>query len=96
MAGMAITRMDLGTSELRAEARFAKTPAVVRRILALALVPEVMDRETAPKSCGMDCQSLRVWVYRYNDGMAGPANRKSNDTPNMTDPMPPLPGLSPV
>ena len=78
MAGVAITRIDLSASELRAAAKAAKTPAVVRRILALALVLEGMDRETAAKTCGMDRQTLRDWVHRYNsDGVAGLASRKA-------------------
>ena len=60
-------------------AKAAKTPAVVRRILALALVLEGEDRGTAAKTCGMDRQTLRDWVHRYNrDGVAGLANRKGS------------------
>ena len=82
MAGVAITRTELGASELRAEGKRAKTPAVVRRILALALVLEGVDRDTAAKTCGMDRQTLRDWVHRYNsDGLAGLANRKSKGRP---------------
>ena len=47
------------------------------RILALALVLESEDRATAVKTCGMDRQTLRDWVHRYNvHGLAGLANRK--------------------
>ena len=82
MAGVAITRMELSASELRAAAKAAKTPAVVRRILALALVLEGEDRGTAAKTCGMDRQTLRDWVHRYNsDGVAGLANRKGAGRP---------------
>ena len=66
MAGVAITRMELGASELRAVAKAARTPAVVRRILALALVLEGEDRGTAAETCGMDRQTLRDWVHRFN------------------------------
>ena len=82
MAGVAITRTDLNAIELRAEAKRAKTAAVVRRILALALALEGVDRDTAAKTCGMDRQTLRDWVHRYNsDGVAGLANRKSTGRP---------------
>src|SRR5271168_2168662 len=82
MAGVAITRMELSASELRAVGKTAKTPAVVRRILALALVLEGEDRGTAAKTCGMDRQTLRDWVHRYNsDGVAGLANRKGVGRP---------------
>lgn len=82
MAGVVITRMDLSAGELRAAAKAAKTPAVVRRILALALVLEGEDRGTAAKTCGMDRQTLRDWVHRYNsDGVAGLANRRGAGRP---------------
>ena len=82
MAGVAITRMEMSASELRAAAKAAQTPAVVRRILALALVLEGEDRETAAQTCGMDRQTLRDWVHRYNsDGVAGLANRKGAGRP---------------
>ena len=45
-------------------------------MLAMALVLEGVDRKTAAETCGMDRQTLRDWVHRYNaDGLAGLANR---------------------
>ena len=35
-------------------------------MLALALVLEGIDRKTAAESCGMDRQTLRNRVHRYN------------------------------
>jgi transposase len=35
-------------------------------MLALALVMEGESRETAARQCGMDRQTLRDWVHRYN------------------------------
>ena len=35
-------------------------------MLAIALVMEGMDRRTAAESCGMDRQTLRDRVHRYN------------------------------
>jgi transposase len=82
MAGVAITRKELSASELRAAAKAARTPSLVRRILALALVLEGEDRGTAAKTCGMDRQTLRDWVHRYNvHGLAGLANRKRAGRP---------------
>ncbi len=47
-------------------------------MLAIALVLEGLDRKTAAESCGMDRQSLRDWVHRYNAaGLAGLSNRRS-------------------
>ena len=46
--------------------------------LALALVLDGVDRKTAAETCGMDRQTLRDWVHRYNAaGLAGLRNLKS-------------------
>jgi transposase len=76
MAGIAVTRTDLSASELRQAAAKSKNSAASRRMLALALVMEGADRTSAARSCGMDRQTLRDWVHRYNsDGLAGLENR---------------------
>jgi transposase len=47
-----------------------------RRMLALALVLEGSPRAMAAATCGMDRQTLRDWVHRYNaEGLAGLSNR---------------------
>ena len=47
-------------------------------MLALALVLEGWSRTDAARSCGMDRQTLRDWVHRYNAaGLAGLRNLKS-------------------
>lgn len=75
-AAIAIRRVDLSAPELRAAAGKEKTAAAARRMLALALVLEGCDRTTAAKTCGMDRQTLRDWVHRYNDeGLAGLRDR---------------------
>lgn len=67
-----ITRRDMAAQELRVEAGRIKDGRVVRRVLAIALVLEGSDRKTAAQSCGMDRQTLRDWVHRYNaQGIAG-------------------------
>ncbi len=72
MVGLAITRLDLSASDLRHAASRSKSAAAARRMLALALVMEGADRATAARSCGMDRQTLRDWVHRYNaQGLAG-------------------------
>lgn len=63
---VSITRLDLTASELRKAASGEKNSAVARRILALALVLDGLDRKTAAETCGMDRQTLRDWVHRYN------------------------------
>ena len=76
MAGIAITRRELTASELRAAAGRTRDARAARRMLAIALVLEGIDRTTAAETCGMDRQTLRDWVHRYNaEGLAGLVNR---------------------
>lgn len=75
-AAVEITRRDVTPAELRAAAGRAKDGRLARRMLAIALVLEGADRKSAAESCGMDRQTLRDWVHRYNAaGLAGLANR---------------------
>lgn len=77
-AALAITRMDLTAGDLRAAAGREKAGSAARRMLALALVLEGVDRATAARSCGMDRQTLRDWVLRYNaHGLSGLYDRKA-------------------
>ena len=67
-----ITWTGMSVSALRCEAKRIKSGRVVRRILAIALVLEGANRTTAARSSGMDRQTLRDWVHRYNaSGIAG-------------------------
>jgi transposase len=76
-AAVAITRLDLTASELRKAAQREKDSTAARRILAVALVLEGTDRRRAAENCGMDRQTLRDWVHRYNaEGVAGLRSRK--------------------
>ena len=78
MAGVAITRRDLSAEALRAASSTAPSIPAARRMLALALVLEGADRTTAARACGMDRQTLRDWVHRYNaEGLAGLSDRKA-------------------
>ncbi len=71
-----VTRDDLSAGDLRAAAGRVKDGRVARRMLAIALVLEGASRTTAAESCGMDRQTLRDWVHRYNaEGLEGLANR---------------------
>jgi transposase len=63
-----ITRTELSTTELRRAAACSRDADAVRRMLALALVLEGRSRKEAAESCGMDRQTLRDWVIRYNEG----------------------------
>ncbi|MBI0539795.1 helix-turn-helix domain-containing protein [Roseomonas sp. KE2513] len=63
---LAITRQDLSAAELRKSAARSRDANAARRRLAIALVLEGASREDAAGSCGMDRQTLRDWVHRYN------------------------------
>jgi transposase len=79
---IAITRTDLDAAGLRAAAGRSKVVAVSRRMLALALVLEGRTRAEAARSAGMDRQTLRDWVHRYNEsGLAGLENRPNHGAP---------------
>ena len=65
---IAITRTDISARKLRFIAKRTRDCRVVRRILAIALVLEGVDRATSARSSSMDRQTLRDWVHRYNCG----------------------------
>src|SRR4051812_3239392 len=83
---VAITRKEPGAVELRREARRCRDTAASRRMLALALVLEGASREEAARAAGMDRQTLRDWVHRYNaEGLAGLRDRpRSGREPRLT------------
>ncbi len=66
-APIKITRLGLDSAGLRREARWAVSVAASRRMLALALVLEGVTRTQAAQATGMDRQTLRDWVHRYNE-----------------------------
>ena len=77
-----ISREDLDAAGLRRAARRASSVAASRRMLALALVLEGASRTEAAQAAGMDRQTLRDWVHRYNDeGLAGLTDRQGDVGP---------------
>lgn len=69
---VAITRVDFTADELRATASRCRDGAKVRRLLALALILEGHTRTEAARQSGMERQTLRDWVHRYNlEGVDG-------------------------
>lgn len=73
---LTITRNELSANDLRREARRAKDSDQTRRLLALALVLEGHSRSEAARQTGMDRQTLRDWVIRYNaEGVDGLRDR---------------------
>jgi len=79
---VAITRMALDAAGLRAAAARSRDAAASRRMLALALVLEGHSRSEAARNGGMDRQTLRDWVHRYNErGLAGLKNLPNPGAP---------------
>ena len=77
-AGMtvALTRTELTAADLRRLASEADEASIVRRLLALALVLDGASRADAARLAGMDRQTLRDWIHRYNaDGLPGLSDR---------------------
>jgi hypothetical protein len=67
-----ITRTEHSASDLRAIAAKCRDGARVRRLLALALVLEGVSRTEAAERSGMERQTPRDWVHRYNaEGIEG-------------------------
>ena len=77
-AALDIRRTDYTSAELRALSGGCRDGAQVRRLLALALVLDGHSRTEAAALSGMDRQTLRDWVHRYNDfGVEGLTSRLS-------------------
>src|SRR5213083_2381476 len=74
---VAITRREPDAGDLRREAARCRDARAARRMLALALVLEGASREEAARAAGMDRQTLRDWVHRYNEeGLPGLHDRR--------------------
>lgn len=77
-----VTRLELTAEELRVSARRTKDSDQARRLLAIALVLEGASRTEAARVMGMDRQTLRDWVIRYNDeGVDGLCDRPRSGRP---------------
>jgi transposase len=59
-------RTDYSATELRRLAASSKDANRSRRLLSLAAVLDGMNREEAARIGGMDRQTLRDWVHRFN------------------------------
>jgi transposase len=69
---LAITRTEHSSEDLRTFASKSRDGAQVRRLLALAFILEGASRTEAAERTGMDRQTLRDWVHRYNtEGIEG-------------------------
>ena len=85
--GQAIAvRTDYTAGEVRRLAKRAKDGGQARRLLAIAAVLEGASRTEAAKIGGMDRQTLRDWVIRFNDqGPDGLFNIPSPGVPPKLD-----------
>jgi transposase len=61
---------DYSAKELRVVAKRSNSNNLARRLLSLAAVLDGMSREDAARIGGIDRQTLRDWVHRFNE--AGP------------------------
>src|ERR1700692_3488732 len=78
MASAVRLREDYSAAELRGVARRSENVNQSRRLLSLAAVRDGMDRGAAAKIGGMDRQTLRDWVHRFNG--SGPEGLIANWT----------------
>ena len=79
-------RDDISAEELRRLARQETNGRVACRLIALANVRDGMSREQAARQAGMDRQTLRDWVIRFNaEGVAGLGDRPKSGRPSWLD-----------
>lgn len=77
-------RKDRTPAVLRKLAKSEPDARVSRRLLAIANALAGMSRTEAAESAGMDRQTLRDWIIRYNEhGVDGLCDQKSSGRPPM-------------
>jgi len=82
MASSVQLRDDYDAGSLRDLAKRSRDPRQIRRLLTLAAVYDGMSRADAAKVGGMDRQTLRDWVHRFNAaGPEGVRNRAGAGRP---------------
>ena len=86
-AAVKVTRMEHTSAELRDLAVKSRDAAQSRRLLAIAMVLDGNSREDAAVQAGMDRQTLRDWVLRYNElGAEGLLSRSApGAAPKLSD-----------
>jgi transposase len=79
-------RDDIPAQELRRRARREGNGRVASRLLALANALDGMARGEAARRAGMDRQTLRDWVIRFNEqGIDGLRDRPKSGRPSWLD-----------
>src|SRR3954463_4726306 len=76
MATAVTVRADFSADELRRLAAASKNANQSRRLLSLAAIVDGMSRTEAARIGGMDRQTLRDWVHRFNE--QGPEGLKDS------------------
>ena len=86
-AAVRITRTDYTAAALRGLATRTRDVAQSRRLLALAMVLDGGSRLEAARQAGMDRQTLRDWVHRFNEmGVDGLLSRQPpGPAPKLTE-----------
>jgi transposase len=83
-----IVRKDHSPGDLRKLARRTKDTRQARRLLAIALILDGASRSEAARASGMDRQTLRDWVHRYNgEGSEGLVDKARSGRPPCLDEM---------
>src|SRR5271157_2131197 len=84
---VSITRTEFSAEELRRKAGRVRDANQSRRLLAVASVLDGVLRSDAARNAGMDRQTLRDWVHRYNaEGVDGLLDRpRSGRKPLLSD-----------
>ncbi len=86
MGAALVVRDDIETAELRRLARRERDGRVSARLLAIAGVLDGMSRAAAARAAGMDRQTLRDCVVRFNtEGYCGPARPAAPWSPGRMD-----------
>ena len=85
-----ITRTEFSAEELRRKAGRVRDANQSRRLLALASILDGACRDEAARNAGMDRQTLRDWVHRYNaEGVEGLLDRpRSGRKPRLNEDQP--------
>jgi len=75
-------RPDYDADTLRHLARQCRNPRQIRRLLSVAAIYDGMSRTEAARIGGMDRQTLRDWVMRFNEeGPEGLSDRQRSGCP---------------
>lgn len=78
---------DISSEDLRRAARYERDGRVCARMFAIANALDGMSRDASARQAGMDRQTLRDWVLRFNaDGVNGLRDRpRSGRRPHLDE-----------